>query len=146
MAGVVLDVPLKACTSLVSNSSLDYPFLVSNGTYTFTAGNCVKCKCDAANNWTLQCEPSQIKSSIWTTCPSMQCEGAGNLYIGNTSSTSCNRTTCAYAGYNNQTIFTTLALESTCTDSDNYAPKLSWRWSYLLISIHLALLCLHFTQ
>ncbi|KAG9141748.1 hypothetical protein Leryth_018131 [Lithospermum erythrorhizon] len=51
-AGAVLDVPLKACTSLVNNNSLDYPLLVSSGTYIFTAANCVKCTCDAANNWT----------------------------------------------------------------------------------------------
>lgn len=40
-----------ACTSMISNTSLDYPLLVPNGTYVFTAANCVMCKCDAANNW-----------------------------------------------------------------------------------------------
>ncbi|PSS12141.1 LysM domain-containing GPI-anchored protein like [Actinidia chinensis var. chinensis] len=148
MAGVVVDVPLKACTSMVSNNSLDYPLLVANGTYAFTAGNCVKCTCDAANNWTLQCEPSQVNSSLWTICPSMQCEGAENLYIGNSSSSGCNRTTCTYGGYNNQTIFKTLALESTCSGPNNNAPNSlrGWRWSYLLISIHLVVLYLHFIK
>ncbi|KAG5547532.1 hypothetical protein RHGRI_013281 [Rhododendron griersonianum] len=141
---VMLDCALTACTSMVGNNSFDYPFLVSNGTYVFTAGNCVMCTCDAANNWTLQCVPSQVKSNLWTTCPSMQCEGAESLYIGNTTTSSCNRTSCAYAGYSNQTIFTTVSTESTCPVSANNAQKLSlqgWSWSYLLISIHLVVLC-----
>ncbi|KAL7257302.1 hypothetical protein ACSBR1_003577 [Camellia fascicularis] len=146
LADTPFDVPLKACASMVRNDSLDYPLLVANGTYVFTAGNCVMCKCDAAYNWTLQCEPSQAKSSLSGICPPMQCEGSGNLSLGNTSS--C--TTCAYAGYNNQTILTTLVLESsTCSGSGNNASKSSlhsWSWSYLLISIHLTLLCLHIIQ
>ncbi|CAL5341362.1 hypothetical protein CsSME_00025712 [Camellia sinensis var. sinensis] len=142
-AATPFDVPLKACASMVRNGSLDYPLLVANGTYVFTAGNCVMCKCDAAN-WTLQCEPSQAKSSLWGICPPMQCEGSGNLTLGNASS--C--TTCAYAGYNNQTILTMLD-SSTCSGSGNNASKSSlhsWSWSYLLISIHLTLLCLHIIQ
>ncbi|XP_052194773.1 lysM domain-containing GPI-anchored protein 2 [Diospyros lotus] len=151
MANVAIDIPLKACTSMVSNSSLDYPLLVANGTYSFTAANCVRCKCEAANNWTLQCEPSQVNSSLWRVCPSMQCEGSENLSLGNTTSSSCSRTTCAYAGYTNQTILTVLAPESTCPASDdnnNNATKFScWSWSFILIWIHLMmLLCLHFVQ
>lgn len=144
LAGVVLDVPLKACTSMVGNNSFDYPLLVSNGTSVFTAGNCVMCTCDAANNWTLKCVPSQVKSNLWTTCPSLQCEGAESLYIGNITTSSCNRTSCAYAGYNNQTIFTTVSSVSTCPVTANNAPKLSlqgWSWSSLLISIHLVVVC-----
>ncbi|KAL0334514.1 UNVERIFIED_CONTAM: Glycerol-3-phosphate acyltransferase 9 [Sesamum radiatum] len=109
-AGAVLDVPLRACSSMVSNNSVDYPLLVANDTYVFTATNCVRCKCDAAVSWMLQCEASQINSS----CPAIRCEGAENFYLGNTTTSSgCNRTTCEYAGYN-QTILTTAALESTC--------------------------------
>uniref|UniRef100_A0A5B7AQU7 Putative lysM domain-containing GPI-anchored protein 2 n=1 Tax=Davidia involucrata TaxID=16924 RepID=A0A5B7AQU7_DAVIN len=149
-ADSVLDVPLKACTSMVNNTSLDYPLLVSNGTYVLTATNCVKCKCDAANNWTLQCEPSQLNSSSWQSCPVKQCQGTDSLYLGNTTSSSaCNRTTCAYAGYNNQTILTTLAVESTCPVPDNSALKFSlkgWNWNILLISIHLVLLLHHLFQ
>ncbi|KAK9987599.1 hypothetical protein SO802_027838 [Lithocarpus litseifolius] len=48
----VLDVPLKACTSSVNSSSLDYPLLVSNGTYIYTANDCVNCKCSSVNNYT----------------------------------------------------------------------------------------------
>ena len=43
----------SACTSMVANNnSLDYPLLVANGTYVYTANSCVMCKCDSANNWT----------------------------------------------------------------------------------------------
>ncbi|CDP14511.1 unnamed protein product [Coffea canephora] len=142
-AGAILDVPLKACASMVSNTSLDYPLLVPNGTYTLTATNCVKCNCDAANNWTLNCEPSQIKSSVWSSCPSMQCQGTDNLYLGNTTSSSCSRSTCAYAGYyNNRTISTTTALDSTCPASNNNSSAMSmqgsWKrnlWLFVLVQV-----------
>lgn len=140
IAGSVLDVPLKACQSMVSNTSLDYPLLVPNDTYVFTAANCVACKCDAAKNWTLQCQPSQIKSSLWKSCPLMQCQGLDSFYIGNATSPDCNSTTCAYAGYSNQTIFTT-STQSTCpanTASDMRSG--TWRWNIILVAIHLALL------
>ncbi|KAL3597573.1 hypothetical protein D5086_009210 [Populus alba] len=114
LAGQVLDVPLQACNSSVRSDSVDYPLLVPNNTYFFTANNCVKCKCDAANNWTLQCEASGIKPSNWSTCPAMQCEG-GLLSIDNSTTSGCNVTTCAYAGFiKNQSIFTTLATRSAC--------------------------------
>lgn len=135
LAGAVLDVPLKACQSRVSNASLDYPLLVPNDTYVFTAANCVTCKCDAASNWTLQCQPSQIKSSLWKTCPSMQCQGLDNLYIGNV--TDCNSTSCAYAGYSNQTIFTTNT-QLTCPASDNSAFGMrpgTWIWNVILVAV-----------
>ncbi|GMY05175.1 lysM domain-containing GPI-anchored protein 2 isoform X2, partial [Fagus crenata] len=118
LAGQVLDVPLKACTSSVNSSSLDYPLLVSNGTYVYTANRCVKCNCDSANNYTLQCEPSGEKlssNSSWSTCPAVRCGGTNNLNLGDvTTSTTCNKTFCAYAGYTKNTIFTTLSTESTC--------------------------------
>ncbi|CAL5376912.1 unnamed protein product [Camellia sinensis] len=62
----------------------------------------------------LQCKSSQLNSSIWTTCPSMQCQGEENSHLGNTTSSGCNRMTCAYAGYTNQTILTILAQDFTC--------------------------------
>ncbi|KAI3446334.1 hypothetical protein Pfo_002999 [Paulownia fortunei] len=142
MAGAVLDVPLRTCSSMVNNNSVDYPLLVANGTYLFTANNCVTCKCDAAMNWMLQCEPSQINPS----CPPIRCEGSENFYLGNTTSSGCNHTTCAYAGYN-QTILTTVALESTCPASDNRSSAMSlqgWRWNELLIFIHIMVLCIPF--
>ncbi|PKI33119.1 hypothetical protein CRG98_046494 [Punica granatum] len=112
-ADVAIDVPLKACSSMISNDSLDSSLLVSNGTYVFTANNCVKCSCSFANNMTLQCQPSQISPSNGSVCPSMLCQGT-DLYIGNSTISSCNRTTCNYAGYKGQAILTSLANESTC--------------------------------
>ncbi|XP_057751727.1 lysM domain-containing GPI-anchored protein 2 [Arachis stenosperma] len=113
----VIDVPLKACSTSVKNNSMDYPLLVSNSTYVYTANECVKCKCDSSNNYVLQCEPSQLKPTggKWSVCPSMKC--TGNLTIGNLTSASddpCNRTFCAYAGYSFKRINTILANESTC--------------------------------
>ncbi|KAF9608633.1 hypothetical protein IFM89_010118 [Coptis chinensis] len=147
-AGAVLDVPLKACTSMISNNSLDYPLLVPNGTYTFTANNCVRCKCDASNNMTLQCEPSpkEVKITKWIQCPSMQCESPVTLSLGNTSSSSGCVQACAYAGYYNQTILTTPMTVSGCQTSGagqpsgNDASKISlrgWCWTLLFVSLQL---------
>ncbi|KAK7319235.1 hypothetical protein RJT34_03953 [Clitoria ternatea] len=113
-AGQVLDVPLKACSSSVKNDSLDYPLLVANATYTYTANECVKCKCDSSNNFLLQCEPSLLKPTNWSSCPSMQC--SPNILIGNTTSStdSCNRTTCDYTGYTSHNISTSLLTHDTC--------------------------------
>lgn len=134
-----------ACSSSIRNDSLDASLLITNGTYIFTANNCVKCGCDSANNWMsvpysenllplisvplsffkgsdsgspiltgrLQCQPSGLRPSNWSVCPSVQCEGTG-LYIGNTSLVGCDGTTCAYAGYTSQAILTTISTDSTC--------------------------------
>ncbi|XVE93988.1 hypothetical protein REPUB_Repub01dG0241600 [Reevesia pubescens] len=110
-----IDVPLKACNSSVRPESLDFPLLAANGTYIFAANGCVRCTCDAANNWTLHCEPTQKNSS--QTCPSRQCEGSEGLLLGN-STTGSDCKTCSYAGYNNSTIFTTLVQDSTCSSFD----------------------------
>ncbi|XP_062177258.1 lysM domain-containing GPI-anchored protein 2 [Alnus glutinosa] len=150
-AGQVLDVPLKACTSNISSTSLDYPLLVAKDTYFYTAKNCIKCTCGSANNYTsLDCEPSGLKPlSNWTTCPAMQCEGAGNQYmIGNvTSSSNCNQTTCAYTGYDNSTIFASLITESTCPASASPTNGIQGlRWNFIFISIQLIFVCLHLSH
>ncbi|XWS62574.1 hypothetical protein CRYUN_Cryun06bG0022700 [Craigia yunnanensis] len=135
-----IDVPLKACNSSVRIDSLDFPFLAANGTYVFTANGCVRCTCDAANNWTLHCEPSQNTPSKWKTCPSMQCEG---LSLGNSTTSGCNRTICSYAGFNNSTIFTSLVQDSSCSTSSpsNDVSRISLNWDFLsilvLLSFHL---------
>jgi hypothetical protein len=73
----------------------------------------------------LQCEPSGLKLlSNWMTCPAMQCEGEGNPYIGNVTSSGCTQTTCAYTGYDNQTIFTSLVTDSTCPGWGNLQEKI----------------------
>uniref|UniRef100_A0A2P2P0D1 LysM domain-containing protein n=1 Tax=Rhizophora mucronata TaxID=61149 RepID=A0A2P2P0D1_RHIMU len=147
IAGKAIDIPLRACTSSMTNAtSPDYPLLLANGTYALTAGNCVRCKCDAANNWRLHCDPSGLKPSDWATCPAMRCSGADGLSLGNTTGTSCSTTTCAYAGFSrDQRIFTTLATESTCPSGTpnpgNYASRTSFSWEWLLVFFHLILLC-----
>lgn len=136
MAGQVLDVPLKACRSSISNSSVDARMVVANGTYGFTANNCVMCKCDSANNFTLQCQASGLKPVDWPTCPATQCPN--NLSLGNyTLSSTCSRSTCAYAGYRNQTILTTLVDDNTCSESamapsSDEGSKMNGRWSLAL--------------
>ncbi|CAA2989211.1 lysM domain-containing GPI-anchored 2 [Olea europaea subsp. europaea] len=143
-AGAVLDVPLRACSSVISNNSLDYPLLVPNGTYVFTANNCVRCSCDAANNWMLQCESSLINSS----CSAVQCDGPENLSLGNSSSSGCNHTTCTYAGYNRQEILTAINVQSTCAAYNNSSAisLQGLRWNFLRIFIHILLICLPFLK
>ncbi|KAF3956753.1 hypothetical protein CMV_018156 [Castanea mollissima] len=163
-AGQVFDVPLKACNSSVNSSSLDYPLLVANGTYVYTANDCVNCKCSSGNNYILQCETSGLKpSKTWSTCPAAQCNGKSSLYLlGNvtTASTTCNQTTCAYSGFTNESIFTTLATESTCPaglspaaapsgipTSDAFKIGLQGlRWNFHFFSIQLIFLCFHLSQ
>ncbi|KAI3974916.1 hypothetical protein MKX01_005027 [Papaver californicum] len=107
----VLDVPLKVCTSMVSNTSPDYPLLVPDGTYTFTANNCVRCECNTKTDkkWTLGCSsspPDIIKVENWPECPSDRCVGNDfNYGLGMDDyylNSHCITKTCAYTGYNNQ--------------------------------------------
>ncbi|KAI3795614.1 hypothetical protein L1987_38270 [Smallanthus sonchifolius] len=141
MADSILDVPLKVCTTIVRNDSMDYPLLVPNGTQTFTANGCVRCQCDAANNWILNCESSGIIRPNGQTCPSTQCPGTA-FDLGNTTADSgCNRSRCAYGGYRNNTIYTDLTQESTCSppggsNNSNGSPSGNgsngFRWSFIL--------------
>ncbi|KNA14950.1 hypothetical protein SOVF_102650 [Spinacia oleracea] len=148
VAGQVLDVPIRACSSSVNSSSPDSSMLVANGTYVFTANNCVMCSCAATNNYTLQCQPSGLRAANWPTCPAMRCPNS-NLSLGNsTAPSSCGRTTCAYAGYNRQTILTTLAVENTCqapgsTGDSNRAPVLhSGGWNLGIVMLCLQMIML----
>ncbi|KAL1188507.1 LysM domain-containing GPI-anchored protein 2 [Cardamine amara subsp. amara] len=148
LADLPLNVPLRACSSSVRNDSLDASMLLSNNSYLFTANNCVKCSCDASKNWTLSCQPSsELKPSNWTTCPPSRCEGAESLFLGNTTSGSCGPRTCAYAGYSNSSILTTLS--PTCPDSagpagsGNYASTFRSSFNIVMVLIQCALLCLY---
>lgn len=146
LADSILDVPLKVCTSMVQNNSMDYPLLVPNGTYVYTANSCVRCQCNAANSWILNCEPSGIILPQRQTCPSMQCVGT-SFDLGNTTSDSnCSRSRCSYAGYtNNGTIMTTLSQESTCPGGNNNSPagngskglRSSFVFGAILMALHL---------
>nr|XP_043612880.1 lysM domain-containing GPI-anchored protein 2-like [Erigeron canadensis] len=128
---------------------MDYPLLVPNGTYTFTANNCVKCQCNGANNWILECEPANIILPVGKqqTCPPTQCAGT-SFDLGNTTlDSNCNLSRCAYAGYDDRRIFTALTQESTCPagNGNNSSPSgngsAALRWSFLLVvsfvSLHL---------
>uniref|UniRef100_A0A2N9G4F8 LysM domain-containing protein n=1 Tax=Fagus sylvatica TaxID=28930 RepID=A0A2N9G4F8_FAGSY len=160
LAGQVLDVPLKACTSSVNSSSLDYPYLFPMALMSTLL------------TVVLQCEPSGEKpssNSSWSTCPAVRCGGTNNLNLGDVAtSTTCNKTFCAYAGYTKNTIFTTLSTESTCpagapapspsgTPGSNASPgtpgsdaskigSQGLRLNFLFISIQLIFLCFHLSQ
>ncbi|XP_057769140.1 lysM domain-containing GPI-anchored protein 2 [Salvia miltiorrhiza] len=129
----IIDVPLRACSSMVTNSSLDYPLLVPSNAYVVTANTCVKCKCNTAMNTMLQCEPAGINSS----CPLIPCEGSANFLLGNTTTSGCNATTCSYAGYN-RTIQTMVDTVSTCPAPPSPGSSATslwqgWRWNGLMI-------------
>lgn len=63
----------------------------------------------------LDCKPSGLKplKSSNSSCPAMPCEGS-SLLLGNSTSSVCNTTTCAYAGFSKQTIFTNISTLNTC--------------------------------
>lgn len=107
---------LTVCNSSIKSDSLDFPLLVPNATYFYTAHECVKCKCDSTGgNKNLQCEASNLKPiNNRTVCPSLEC--SGSVLLGNTTSTnSCSRTVCDYTGYyTSRNISTTLATQNTC--------------------------------
>ncbi|XP_047945496.1 lysM domain-containing GPI-anchored protein 2 [Salvia hispanica] len=137
----IIDVPLKACSSMVSNNSLDYPLLVPSNAYVVTANTCVKCKCNTALNLRLQCEPAGINAS----CPLIRCDDSPNLLLGNTTSSGCNATTCSYSGYNT-TVQTMVDSFSTCPappGPGSSATTLNDAWR-LGIFINAGLLCLLF--
>uniref|UniRef100_A0A803LG42 Uncharacterized protein n=1 Tax=Chenopodium quinoa TaxID=63459 RepID=A0A803LG42_CHEQI len=144
IAGQVLDVPIKACSSSINNSSSDSSLLVANGTYVFTANNCVRCSCDKTNNYTLNCQPSGLKAVNWPTCPAMKCPDS-NFLLSNSTTSSCSRTTCAYAGYNKQTVLTTLAVENTCpapgsSEDSNGSRLRGWSLAIVLLSLQMIML------
>ncbi|CAI8617722.1 unnamed protein product [Vicia faba] len=153
-AGQVLDVPLPVCNSNVRNTSVDFPLLVPNGTYFYTANDCLKCKCDSAgssnnSNSMLQCEESGLKPiNHWSVCPSAKC--SASVLIGNTTSTdSCSRTFCDYVGYTSRNISVVLVTQNTCAvapsgsgGSDSGASRSILNgsvWIKLLILIHFLL-------
>lgn len=85
----------------------------------------------------LECKPSQLKapsqkSSNWSSCPAMECEG-GSLVLGNSTSSGCNTNTCAYAGFSSQTIFTNISTLNTCPGPSPDGELQTWLyWSNLV--------------
>ncbi|KAJ1693002.1 hypothetical protein LUZ63_009700 [Rhynchospora breviuscula] len=119
-AGQVLDVPLEACSSSISTTSLDRNMRVPNGSYVLTANNCIQCSC-SSTTWQLNCGPTQGISSL--VCPAAKC---GDMYLGNTSSNSaCDSTLCSYAGYTNSTSFTIFTNLTTLSVCNNVASPVS---------------------
>ncbi|KAK8936273.1 Chitin elicitor-binding protein [Platanthera zijinensis] len=116
IAGQVLDVPLRACSSSISNSSLDRNLRVANGSYVLTAKNCVRCSC-SSKSWQLDCQPTQGLSN--SSCPVAKC---GNLFLGNTSASACETSTCAYNGYTASNILASLTNQSTCNGTNGLGP------------------------
>ncbi|XXG71880.1 hypothetical protein AAC387_Pa07g1106 [Persea americana] len=118
-AGQILDVPIKACSSSIVSS-----LLVPNGSYALTANNCVQCSCNS-KDLKLQCKRAQgVSVSNWTQCPSTLCPG--NLSLGESKTSTCLRTTCDYAGFNQKRILTVLTNQSTCpTPAPSPAPASS---------------------
>ena len=66
----------------------------------------------------LKCMRAQgVPATNWAQCPSTKC---GNLSLGESVNlTTCLRTTCDYAGYNERRILTVLTNQSTCTSKYN---------------------------
>ncbi|XP_037432971.1 chitin elicitor-binding protein-like [Triticum dicoccoides] len=156
LAGQVLDVPLRACSSAISNSAIDRNLRVPNASYILTANNCIMCGC-SSTSWQLDCQPTQ---GLTPSCPAAKC---GDLFLGNTSTSAtsaCQSTTCSYAGYTNGTSFTILAnltTSSVCNaagispaaqPAHSSASRLGSpaRWSELIVGLHVALLCLGFLR
>lgn len=156
LAGAILDVPLKACSSSIANTSLDSSLLVPNGSYALTANNCIQCSCNSTD-LILQCKEVQgVKLSKWNQCPVTQCTGNHqNLSLGEALPASCS--VCAYAGYTNSTILSAMTNQSICStggapesqpsSDSNSAQGLGgheWRWKDLFMSLAIGLLCSSF--
>ncbi|OAY65437.1 Chitin elicitor-binding protein [Ananas comosus] len=93
----ILDVPLRACSSSIGSNSLDSNLRLANGSYVLTANDCIFCSC-SSSSYQLNCDSTNKSSSE---CDVPKCPG--NLFLGSTSSSGCNVTTCAYTGYTNAT-------------------------------------------
>lgn len=156
LAGQVLDVPLRGCSSAISNTAIDRNLIVPNSSYIFTANNCIVCGC-SSTTWQLDCQATTgIGPSF---CPVAKC---GDAFLGNiTTSTApaCETTMCSYAGYTNSTSFAihaNLTTTSVCnaagvspaaqpshSSASGLASTARWRWSELIACLHVLLsLCL----
>ncbi|XP_020683223.1 chitin elicitor-binding protein-like isoform X2 [Dendrobium catenatum] len=111
LAGQVLDVPLRACSSSISNSTIDRNLRIPNHSYALTAKNCVLCNC-SSTTWQLDCHPTQGISK--NSCPVAKC---GSLSLGNKSVSACETSICSYAGYTASNILTVLTNQCTCNGS-----------------------------
>ncbi|XP_043714142.1 lysM domain-containing GPI-anchored protein 1-like [Telopea speciosissima] len=106
-AGDILAVPIPACASNFVKYASDFGLIVPNGSYAITASHCVQCSC-GLGNLNLYCTPASLAAS----CSSMQCRNSvftlGNI-TEQSGSAGCKVTSCAYDGFVNGTIWTTLS-------------------------------------
>uniref|UniRef100_A0A0E0GGD2 LysM domain-containing protein n=1 Tax=Oryza nivara TaxID=4536 RepID=A0A0E0GGD2_ORYNI len=142
--GQILDVPLPVCRSSISDTSADHNLmLLPDGTYGFTAGNCIRCSC-SSTTYQLNCTAVQNKG-----CPSVPlCNGT--LKLGETNGTGCGSTTCAYSGYSNSSsliIQTSLATNQTTACQKGGSGRSQFArsmWSMSVISFHMVLIIICF--
>ncbi|PPS11337.1 hypothetical protein GOBAR_AA09303 [Gossypium barbadense] len=113
---------IYACASNFPKYASDHGLIVPNGSYAITASHCVQCSCGPGSR-NLYCMPASLAVS----CSSMQCKSS-NLMLGNVtvqqSSAGCNVTSCAYSGYANGTIITSLSssLQPRCPGPQQFPP------------------------
>ncbi|XP_078440714.1 lysm domain GPI-anchored protein 2 precursor isoform X2 [Wolffia australiana] len=97
----VLDVPLRACDSSIRGNAEDGSLRVANGSYAFTASDCVECGC-SASSWQLACKMSNLSSTNSSACRAPTCDvgmASRPLQLGEQVTVGCNSTRCHYAGY-----------------------------------------------
>nr|CAD1844719.1 unnamed protein product [Ananas comosus var. bracteatus] len=137
----ILDVPLRACSSSIGSNSLDSNLLLASRSYVLTANDCIFCSC-SSSSYQLNCSIAQNKS--FSECDVPKCPG--NLFLGSTSSSGCNVTTCAYNGYTNATglsISVNPVTNQTKCSSNAGSLERGLRgsiWRAFLTSIHIALI------
>ncbi|XP_072962637.1 chitin elicitor-binding protein [Typha angustifolia] len=143
LAGAILDVPLRVCSSSISNTSADYGLTLPNGSYALTADDCILCSC-SSSSYQLNCSLNQAKNS--SICNAPKCRG--NLSLGDTSTSGCEVTTCAYTGYTNTTGLNILSMAVTnqtkCSNGGLRASGLIesiWRISFIFIHMILIWVC-----
>ncbi|XP_062211715.1 uncharacterized protein LOC133912813 [Phragmites australis] len=131
------------CHSSISSTSADHNLLVPNGTYAFTAQDCIHCSC--STSYQLNCTAVQGNG-----CPTVP-PCYGGLKLGQTNGTGCGSAMCAYSGYSNITplsIQTTLVANQTVCQRGGAARSefagSMWRMSVLSFHMVLILICSSF--
>ncbi|RDY11104.1 LysM domain-containing GPI-anchored protein 1, partial [Mucuna pruriens] len=118
--GDILSVPIAACSSATLNW-YNESMIVPNGSYTLTAGNCIKCTCEP-KDIKMQCVPSGLDIP----CYNLRCKGSkliiGDQYVKR-SKTSCNLTQCVYRGHRGGKILSSLKNSSylECPDNQSHS-------------------------
>jgi chitin elicitor-binding protein len=141
--GQILDVPLPVCHSSISDSSADHGLLIPNGTYAFTAKDCIQCSC-SANTYQLDCTPAGGGNRSCPAAPT--CDG---LKLGETKGTGCGSQMCAYTGYSDAASLridaSLVANQTACQKGGaERLPFAGSRWTVSVICFHVALMLVWF--